>query len=102
MQQRKPWFCQDCRDVLMLYNAKEDYHICPKCKTRVYHADEKDDYLNDEVRSLMVDMAATHRQKEVLVGGAVMPGGGNRNRSRKKPIKKDTLATLNKKLYAEC
>ena len=96
-KQRDPWFCQDCR-IMMLYNDKEDYHICPKCKARVYHADEKDEYLNDEIRSLMKDMAHTHKPREALPAGGALPGGGgskSKGRSRKSDMKKKSLAQLN-------
>ncbi|HMM20616.1 MAG TPA: hypothetical protein PKA10_07735 [Selenomonadales bacterium] len=96
--QREPWFCQDCR-LVMLYNKKEDFHICPKCKVRVYHADDKDDYLNDEVRSLMRDMYKTHLpQKEPLPINPYPAGYGgskSKGRNRKQEMKKKTLSQIN-------
>lgn len=93
---REPWFCQDCR-IVMFYNEKEDYHICPKCLVRVYHSDEKDDYLNDEVRKLMQDMYKTHVPKEILPQGRPTLKGGSKckGRSRKQDMKKPSLAQIN-------
>lgn len=95
--QRKSWFCQDCR-VTMIYDKKNDRHICPTCKTMVNYHDENDFYLNDEIGSLMRDMAATHRQLEVKpLCGAIVPGGGSKSkgRSRDSDMKKKSLAQIN-------
>ena len=87
----------------MLYNAKEDYHICPNCKVRVYHHDGKDDYLNDEIRNLMVDLRKTHAPREVLPAGPAAPHGGNKSKGRKRKheMKKPTTQTLNQRLYTQ-
>lgn len=98
----KPWFCQDCR-VVMLYNDKLKCHICPQCKTEVWPPN-KADVVHDEMMSLMIDMQKNHKPRECMpmVGGRVKGGGSKSGkRSKSEKMKKDTLSTLNNKLYKE-
>lgn len=96
-KQRQAWFCQDCR-VIMLFDIKQDRHICPKCKVQVWHSNEDDPFINDEIGSLMRDMAVTHKTLEVKpLGGAIVHGGGSKSkgRSRESDMKKKSLAQIN-------
>ena len=95
----KQWFCQDCR-VLMIFHPKEKVHVCPKCKTKVFPNDEDADRkLNNEIYSLMADMAPTHRQTEVKPSGPFILGGGSKSSKKKAKSTKPSLAELNNKLY---
>lgn len=97
---RAAWFCQDCR-VMMHYDKQKDFYECPQCGIEVWPK-ERQQAAKDEVLCLMMDLAPTHRSTEILPVGCFNPGGSRKSsKSRKKSMKKDTLATLNKKLYIE-
>lgn len=101
-KQRKAWFCQDCR-IVMSYDTKQDFYKCPECGTEVWPNTE---VATDEISSLMSDLARTHQPRECLPAGEAIPGGrSNRSKSRARKtdrMKKEPLATLNRKLYMEC
>jgi len=95
MKIRNPWFCQDCRDVLMEYNKKGDFYRCPKCGAELWPADTHAP--TGEIEELMSELAATHRQTECKPAGPPAKGSGSKSkgRSRKTDMKKKSLATLN-------
>lgn len=95
----KQWFCQDCR-ILMIYHPKEHIHVCPKCKIKLHPNDEDTDLkINNEIYSLMVDMAPTHRQTDVKPSGPFVLGGGSKSSNKKSKSTKPGLNELNNKLY---
>jgi len=96
----KPWVCLDCRVVMKMVN--EDYCRCSICGTEVwFRYGSQIAAGEDEVTSLMRDMAKNKKPREVLPAGPAALGGGGSNRVKKQRSKKDTLATLNQKLYIE-
>lgn len=112
MQHRKPWFCQDCR-VLMKYDQKDDCHKCPECGAALWYPDEprkrttfdklpaKD---KKEIAELMEEKQKANepsRNVPIALGGAIVLGGGNKSGRNKKVLKKDSVATVNRKLFLD-
>lgn len=94
---RKPWFCPDCR-VMMIYINKLDMHFCPQCKARTYHSHE-DDCIEDEIKELMQDLYKSHLpKKEPLPAGEALKGAGgskSKGRNRKGDMQKKSLSQIN-------
>jgi hypothetical protein len=86
-------------------DAKDGFFQCPECENESW-PDREGKFVdawtkkNDEIGSLMQDMAASHKPREIKPSGPPALGSGSKNRSRKADrMKKDSLATLNRKLY---
>lgn len=95
--ERKPWPCIECR--VMMIKINNDYCKCPVCGTEVWY--NYNSPTGDEIAELMQDRAIAHQPKEIPPAGEPLPGGGSKSRSKKDKSKKDSLATLNQKLYIE-
>ncbi|TCL35633.1 hypothetical protein EV210_11199 [Anaerospora hongkongensis] len=96
-KQRKKWYCQDCR-CDMMYDLKSDSWVCPQCKVYVSYPIDGDSYVDDEVTSMMRDLARTHGPtKEYLPSGPPAKGSGSKNkgRSRKGEMQKLSIAQIN-------
>jgi phage FluMu protein Com len=77
-KKRQPWFCQDCRDVLMEYDENLDIWKCPKCKVELWYPDEPDETEN-EIAALMEESYTMHKLSETI-----LPSGGRGNSSKSK------------------
>lgn len=88
--------------------AADGHFKCPECPNTTW-PDEDGTFVSkwakkkpqDEIESLMTDMARTHAAKEVLCGGEGLPGGsrGSKGRSTAEKMKKPPLKVLNERLF---
>jgi len=99
------WFCQECR-IMMEVDECGDMCKCPKCLSEVwwkYGASEptiKDP--SPAITELMTLSLRNHKPREYLPAGEPTPGGGSKScKVKKDKNKKQTLATLNRKLFGE-
>jgi hypothetical protein len=72
----------ECRIMMKLVD--EDHCKCPQCGTEVWYKYSEPSESEDEIAELMQECYETHNQTPVLMGGAVMPGGGSKSKSKKK------------------
>lgn len=105
VKQRADWFCQDCR-VTMIYDTKNDRHVCPNCKAQVWHYNHDDPVVEDEITKLMREKYKSNLPpvNPIPAGGPSKGGGGSKakGRSNKGAMQKKSLSQINAGLNGRC